>query len=252
MAPSRRIPGVIPSRVHPPAVLGCLVFAALLAGCSSTKTPGRTEASRIDPGQLMKGDIDRVAETHLHELMAGLRRVTEKLYRRNPREWQKGGWARSEDAVERLFGKPHNWHFPELEGRSGTDAIQLALRPDYTGDRVFALSAGLGGVMLAAFNERYETYLTDDLDAQRLYNAARNIEIAVWKLSNGHAADGTLLLLSNETVPVQNLSFEREFGRMIGNLDLLSTIISDKTNRAVVRVAQSMATAVFLPIAGVK
>ena len=222
----------------------------LITACSTAKIPGRERQSRIDPAQLVKGDIDRVAEAHQQELMAGLRRLAEKLYKRNPREWKKGGWERPEDAVERLFGKHHNWHFPELEGSQGTDAIQLALRPDYNGDRVFAFVAGLGGVVLAAFNDRYETFIIDDLDAQRLYNAARNFEIAAWKLSNNRAADGSLLLLSNEAAVPQNLSFEREFGRMIGNLDLLTDIIADKTDRAVTRVVQTMATAVFLPVAG--
>ena len=35
---------------------------------------------------------------------------------------------------------------------------------------------------------------------------------------------------------------------MIGNLDLLSKIVADKTNRTVVKVVQNMATAVFLPV----
>ena len=56
-------------------------------------------------------------------------------------------------------------------------------------------------------------------------------------------------MLSNEGAgPVANLSFEREFGKVIGSLDVLSKIIADKTNRTVVKVLQSFASAVFLPI----
>ena len=117
---------------------------------------------------------------------------------------------------------------------------------------VFAFIAGLGGMTLAAFNDRYEFFLIDDIDPQRLNNAARNYEIAAWKLSNDKAPDGVVLILSNDSGPPANLSFEREFGRMIGNLDLLSAIISDKTNRTVVKVVQTMATAVFLPVAGIR
>jgi len=55
--------------------------------------------------------------------------------------------------------------------------------------------------------------------------------------------------LSNEgSGPVANLSYEREFGKIIGNLDVLSKVIADKENRTVVKVVQSLATAVFLPI----
>ena len=153
----------------------------------------------FSPAQFAKTDIDRIAEAHQRELQASLKLLTEKLYRRNPKEWKKGGWARPEDPVERLFGKQHNWHFAELDGKFGTDAVQLSLRPDYGGDRVFAFIAGLGGMLLAAFNDCYEFYMTDDLDPQKLYNAARNVEIAVWKLSHDRAADEGLLLLSNDS-----------------------------------------------------
>lgn len=196
--------------------------------------------------------MDRVAEAHMQDAMASLRTLADKLYKRNPKELKKGGWAKADDAVERLFGKQHNWRFPELEGRYGSDAIALAFKADYTGDRVFALMAGLGGMTLAAFGDRYEFYMFDDVNAQRLYNAARNMEIAVWKLGHDKDGEGNLLLLSNEMAGASNLSYEREFGKVIGNLDTLSRIIADKTNRAVVKVMQSMATAVFLPVAALR
>jgi hypothetical protein len=57
------------------------------------------------------------------------------------------------------------------------------------------------------------------------------------------------LLVSNELDPGnQNLSFEREFGRVIGLLDVLSKIVADKNGRAITRMTQSVATAVFLPV----
>ena len=125
----------------------------------------------------------------------------------------------------------------------------LAFRDDYTGDRVLAYVGGLGSMMQTAFNDKTEFFVLDDLDPQRLYNAARNVEIAVWKLSNTRAAQGEFFLLSNETAgPLRNLSFEREFGKIIGSLDVLSKIIADKENRTIVKVIQSLATAVFLPM----
>ena len=83
-----------------------------------------------------------------------------------------------------------------------------------------------------------------------LSNAARNVEIAVWKLSVAtHLGDGELFLRSNEAAgAVRNLSFEREFGKIIGSLDLLAGIVADKTNRTVVKVIQNLATALFLPV----
>jgi hypothetical protein len=109
--------------------------------------------------------------------------------------------------------------------------------------------------MHAAFNEKSEFFVTDDLDPQKLYNSARNVEIAVWKLSNARDAEGNPFLLSNEpasAVAHQNLSFEREFGKIIGGLDVLSKIVADKVNRTVVKIIQSMATAIFLPVSVLK
>ena len=228
-----------------------LLLAQFLTACAANQHPdGKMASPGFTPAQFAKTDIDRIAEAHERELQASLKLLAEKLYKRNPKEWKKGGWTKADEPLDRLFGKPHNWHFPELDGKFGTDAVKLSLKPDYAGDRVFAFIAGLGGMVLAAFNDRYEFFMTDDLDAQKLYNAARNVEIAAWKLSHDRAADGEVLLLSNEISQTPNLSFEREFGKMIGNLDLLSNTIADKNSRTVVKVVQSMATAVFLPIAG--
>ena len=47
-----------------------------------------------------------------------------------------------------------------------------------------------------------------------------------------------------------NLSFEREFGKVIGLLDFLSKVVADKHGRAVTRLTQSIATAAFLPVIG--
>jgi hypothetical protein len=216
-----------------------LLCMFLLAGCASD--------GRLAPGQLAKTDIDRVAEAHRHEAFASLRTLAEKLYRRNPREWKKAGHPNMEAALAQLFDPQLIW-LPTLEGKRGVDAIAAAFRDDFQGDRVAALIGGMGGMLNASFNNQAEFYVLDDLDPQKLYNSARNIEIAAWKLANARDASGNLLLISNEMQPVQNLSFEREFGKLIGNVDLLSKIIADKTNRNVVKAIQNMATAVFLPV----
>lgn len=221
-----------------------LVAVLFVAACASNGT--------VSPGQLAKTDIDRVVDAHRRAVFASLKVLAEKLYRRNPREWRKAGLTGEDAAIARLFDPATAWHLPELDGRYGTDAVLASLGEDYSGDRVAAFIGGLGGMLNDAFNDKTEFYVFDELDPQKLHNAARNLEIAAWKLANAHAADGSPLLLSNEMQPVRNLSFEREFGKMIGNLDLLSDIVADKTNRSVIKVIQSMASAVFLPVAGIK
>jgi hypothetical protein len=108
---------------------------------------------------------------------------------------------------------------------------------------------GLRTMVDAAFENKREFFVLDDLNAQKLYNCARNVEIAVWKLSTAQSAAGLPILISNELDPAhRNLSFEREFGRIIGNLDVLSRIVAGKNERTVNRVVQNIATAVFLPV----
>jgi hypothetical protein len=217
-----------------------------LAGCLSS------------PGQLAKTDIDRIADLHRREAFASLKRLAEKLYRRNPREWRKGGHASFEAALAQLTDPARVGLSPESMmsgGRRSTTLLLAGLRDDYPQDRVAAFVGGLNNMLYDAFDGKTEYFILDDLDAQKLYNAARNVEIAAWKLANARRTQpeadipvGAPILLSNEMTPVQNLSFEREFGRLIGSLDLLSQIAADKSNRTVVKVVHNLATAMFLPI----
>ncbi|MGB0128788.1 MAG: hypothetical protein WBP72_14210 [Rhodocyclaceae bacterium] len=221
----------------------------LLGACTGAgNRRGRPPSEGFNPAQFAKTDIDRVAEAHLDEINAGLERLADKLYRRNPRAWKQGGQPSAQAAAARIFHAPAAWNYAELGGARDVDAVRLAFREDFRGDRVLALVGGLGGMVAAAFNGKEDFFVLDDLDPQKLYNCARNFEIAAWKLNNARSGGNALFLLSNDGASPPNLSFEREFGRMIGNLDLLAKIVADKTRRVVVRAVQSLATAVFLPV----
>lgn len=228
----------------------CVLLCVLaLAGCAARGTTPEKQAGGISASQLAKSDLDRFAEAHQREIFANLRGLAEKLYRRNPAELKKSNRPTVAAGVARIFDEPHAWSLGELKGRRGAQAIQLAFQEDFDGDRVLAYVAGVASMIQTAFQDKTEFFVLDELYPQNIYNAARNVEIAVWKLSNARNAKGTLYLLSNEGAgPVVNLSFEREFGKIIGSLDILSKVIADKTNRTVVKVIQSLATAVFLPI----
>jgi hypothetical protein len=235
------------------------VICAILFGCtaqpvfppSAPSTGKRTQPVEREfrPSDAAKADIDIAAEAHARECLASARLLMEKLYRRNPREWRKGNYASMDAAVARAFDPQLQFRFPELGNAQGTNAINLALKPDYTGDRVFAFGAGLAGMIFASYNGKTEFYLTDTLDPQKLYNSARNIEIAAWKLANARDSRNNLLILSNEASgDVANLSFEREIGKMIAYQDVMAEIAAQRTNRIIRRVVQSLAIAVFLPI----
>jgi hypothetical protein len=227
-----------------------LLCAALLPACTSHRTaPPKPGTEGFSTSHFAKTDLDRVTETHQQELFASLRVLAERLYRRNPRELKKSGQPGVEAAVSRIFDRHHGWQFEDLQLQRGAQAIQLAFRADFAGDRVLAFVVGLASMVQSAFNDKTEFFVLDDVDPQGLYNAARNVEIAVWKLSNTRNAAGELMLLSNEgSGPVPNLAFERDFGKIIAGLDVLSKVLAGRYNRTVVKVVQSVATAVFLPI----
>jgi hypothetical protein len=228
-------------------------LAVILTACAATP-PQRAEkgsppASSFTLASLAKTDIDMVAEIHLQDAFTHLRTLMEKLYRRNPREWKKGGQPSLEKAVSRVFEARPDQRFAELGGRTGVDSLNLAFQDSYQGDRVLALIVGLKTMLTAAYNDKTEFFLLDDLDPQRLYNSARNVEVAAWKLASTRNGRGELLLLSNDVEGgARNLSFEREFGKIIADQDTMARIVAEKTNRSIVHVLQNAATAIFLQI----
>lgn len=226
------------------------LLAVLMAACASPGTAPSTSSASAEftLGSLAKTTTDRFAEAHQRAVFSSLRRITEKLYRRNPRELRKSGQPSVEAALRQIYDSPHQWRLAALDNKRDVEALSLAFRPDYTGDRVLALSVGLASMVQTSFNDKVEFFITDELDPQRLFNAARNVEIAAWKLNNDRDVDGNLILLSNDAGPPRNLSFEREFGRVIGQLDVLAQVMAERSQRVIVSAAQSMATAVFLPI----
>ena len=235
--------------IKPLAVFLFFLAPLLLDGCATRVGPGGQKEMRFEPRYLAKTEIDRVIDTDRAEVLAGLHRIAGKLYKRNPREGKKSGQPSREAAMARLFAGGVD--FPELEGRQEGAAVLLALSPEYQGDRVLGVMAGLLGMVYASFENKDDFYVLDDLNEQKLYNCARNVEIAIWKMSSARSATGELLLLSNELDPANpNLSFEREFGKVIGLLDFLSRIVADKNGRTVTRLTQSIATALFLPVIG--
>lgn len=225
-----------------------LLPVVFVAACATRMGAGGKSETVVNPKYLAKGDVDRVIDAARAEIVGGLFHFAEKLYRRNPRELKKGLSASLEAAMNRLR-RSRLLDFPELEGRREGAAAMLAFREDYAGDRVLALMSGLLMMVYAAFEDKEDFYILDDLNEQKLYNCARNLEVAMWKLNSTRLPDGQPMLLSNELDPNnRNLSFEREFGRIAGLLDFLAKVVADKNGRMISRVAQNMASFVFLPV----
>ncbi len=230
--------------------LFAIFLAALLAGCTIPTHNGSGISDRpFQIQDLAKSDVDLVLEMQLRYSLEYLKELMVKLYKRNPKEWRKGGWGSSNQAVKRVFGPGRATSFPELQGKRSVDAMRLAFDDEFYGDRVLALVEGLRGMLLDSYNGKKEFFLLDELDPQKLYNAARNIEIAAWKLDHDRNGQGQLFLIGNQlSGPVKNLSFERLLGKMIAVQDSTARFVAQSTNRRIKNVIQSIASAVFIPI----
>lgn len=225
-------------------IIPMMCVAMVLAGCT---LPASDRPFHIR--DLAKSDTDMVLEMQIKTSLEYLKELMVKLYKRNPKELVKGGWESTEPAVDQVFGRGRAASFPGLQGKRSIDAMRLAFDEDYHGDRVLALVEGLRGMLLDSYNGKRELFLLDELDPQKLYNAARNIEIAAWKLSHDRDGEGRLFLVSNElSGPVHNLSFERILGKMIAVQDASARLVAQATNRRIKNVIQSIASAVFIPI----
>ena len=233
-------------------VLFLQIFLLVLfsGACSRESKPDQDPVdTEFSAQSLAKGDIDNVLDIYVHEVRLLLRELMVKLYKRNPKQLKKSPFHDIEKNVSRVFDKYHDWSFKQLDYKEGVDAIKMTFDDAYHGDRVFSFIVGLSSMLMASYGDKTDFYMMDKVDGQALYNSARNIEIAVWKLSNNRDEQGELFLYSN-SLPNEEayLSYERLFGKLIANQDTIAIVMQSKNKRLIKKVFQTMATAVFLPI----
>jgi hypothetical protein len=225
-----------------------LLCAALLAGCASTPAPhGEVKGAEASSREMGQSDSNRVASLAMRANLDSLYLLMSKLYRRNPAEWKKTAASReeAEKKVKQAIEQRQVW--PELQGKRDIQAMTLALSPEFKGDRVAAFIDATADMIIVAHGNKIEFFLVDGLDAQHLYNAARNVEIAAWILSSRKNAAGAPLLLSDEIgSEARNLSFEREFGKIVGRLDLMAEFMTERYRRAGISYVQNLLGGSFL------
>jgi len=232
-------------------IITLFLILLLLSGCQ-TQIPKELEQqqSEFKIDDIAKADIDMVAEVTMNQSMDYLKLLARKLYLRNPNQLHRAKINNIENAVSRIFSTPWPAKLPELGGKRSISAIHLAFDESFPGDRIAALVTGLRDMLLDTYSGNQEFYLYSYFDPQKIYNLARNFEVAFWKLNHDKNSKGQLFLLSNalDNPSIANLSFERLYGKLISLHDQMAVVIANSTNRHIKNIIQSAASMVFLPI----
>ena len=226
-----------------------LFLLVFITSCSSNQIKSPTsQYDKSSVNQFAKTDFDRMADLEIRENMESLKILALKFYKRNPSQLKKSTQDNVEKMVNWIFNGDHNNEFEQLQNKKDIECLNLVFDESFNGDRVLALVIGLKTMLLESHGNKTDFYLFDKLDPQNIYNVARNIEVVVWKLSTKKMENGEPFLISNSiSGNEQNLSFEREFGKIIGRSDYFAYTLSEKTERTITRAVQSVSTRLFLP-----
>ncbi len=217
-------------------------------GCSQQRVVA-DKPNELSLSRLGKSDINEVVEYHQHAVMRDLKQLMIKLYYRNPNQRRDRAERSIESSVAQFFARSSAYGFEQWQEVKPTDIIRIALDQSYKGDRVLAFTVGLRRMLMASYDDHTEFYYLTSIDAQKLYNSARNIEIAAWMLAEKTDLRGSPLLLSDSlSNEERNVSYQRLFGRMIATQDNMAEMLSFKNGRMLKTVLQSAASMAFLPI----
>ena len=171
-----------------------------------------------------------------------------KFYKRNPDQLRKTPGMTIEKRLVQLQNQPGELVFAELNGSQKITALELVFSSQFSGDRVFALIVGLGGMLRKAYGYNDEFFMFDDLNPEVLVASAGNVETLLWRLKNNRKPNGEPWLISSEYQGVvDNLSFERLFGKLIVLQEIMARIADDSGNRRVTGTVHAVSS-VFIPL----
>lgn len=232
-----------------------LVLSGLLFACASTPVKKNVDGDGFEKAQMLQSDANRIANLAMRDNLAGLSVLLEKFYRRNPSQWKKTAASPEAARFAVMEALRTQQPLPGLDDKKSIEAMSLAFDPYFHGDRAAALVYGVGTMLLEVWGGRTEHYMLHGLDAQKLMNASYNIEMVAWMLATRVDEKGQPYLLSNELSSAgRNLSFEREFSKMMGRLELLAESTDEKYRRAGINYVQGLVGAPllqFIPVGAV-
>ena len=232
----------------------CLSATTALLGCSSVPAPhGEVagEAFRVD--ELLQTDSNRITGLAMRDNLHSLWVLLDKLYQRNPNEWKKTAASRAAAVAQVRTAVLQRQPWAPLAGLRDVEGLSLALQSGFQGDRAAAFVYAAADTLVQAHGDKLTFTIVDGVDPQRLFNAARNMEIASWILNTRKNSMGQPLLLANHlSEHERNLSFEREMGKIIGRLDLLASFSTERYRRSVIGYGQGLVAGPFLQFLPVK
>lgn len=125
--------------------------------------------------------------------------------------------------------------------------MNLTFDPDFRGDRVFALVVGLGGMLRQAYNYKPELFIRPAQRARAADQRPQRRDTGLEAQEHPQAQRGTLPHHPRVPGVVDNLSFERLFGKLIVLQEMMARIAGDRSDRAVTRSVHAVSS-VFLPL----
>ncbi|WP_288100836.1 hypothetical protein [Pseudomonas sp.] len=247
---ARALPFSITSiRRHCLMLVGLSTF--LVSGCSHQDGNDLLIQLREGkPQEFLQTSVDRMATLTMRDNLDSLYLLMSKLYLRNPDELKKSGFLDARIAGKQVrMAIEQQQPLPTLGGKKDLAALRFAMSPEFLGDRVGAFIYAIGSMLVTAHGNRLEFYMTDAINPTFVSNAARNIEIATWILSQRQNKNGEPMLFSNEiSEEGSNLSFAVEFGKIVARLDLLTQMLDERYRRIGLNYAQSLLFLNFLPV----
>jgi len=218
----------------------CIVLTLLLL---------QSSCANYEIKNLAKSDFALVADEFISESRHLVLELMDKLYKRNPDQLHKNPGVTIKARQNQLIQTRQQLLFRELKGIQNIEALELVFDQNFEGDRVFALIVGLGGMLRQAYGYNPELFMFEKLNGIALLASARNVEILVWRLKHERKENGQLFLITSETNGVvDNLSFERLFGKIIILQEMMARIADDSLDRTVTGAVHGVLSTVFIPL----
>ena len=134
----------------------CLAALLLQGGCTSTPaTRGKVPERDMQAQEWGQSDVNRMATLSMRANLQSLYVLMDKLYRRNPQEWRKGGFDNREAAMKAVREAIENQQpWPELLDQRDIAGMSMALAPEFAGDRVAAFTWATADMLITAYGGR--------------------------------------------------------------------------------------------------